>query len=97
MAVLLAHFAIGVALWMLCRGWGDMNAVAAAGIVYALFERVQGYIGDRSLYWDSVLDWTGVMLGSVAAMMIWQHNSGMFATAIVSLAIVSIAGGLARS
>lgn len=96
MAVLLAHFAIGGALWMLCSGWGDCEGVIAAAVAYAAFERLQGYIGGRFLAWDSLLDWCGVMLGAVAMLMAWSHNVPLFWCAIGSIGILAIVGGLVR-
>lgn len=96
MAVLLAHFAIGSDLWVLFRGWGDCEGVIATAVAYAAFERLQGYIGGRMLYWDSLLDWVGVTLGAVAEMMLWQHNVALFWGAVASIGVLAIVGGLVR-
>ncbi|SEU03513.1 hypothetical protein [Paracoccus homiensis] len=59
-AVLVAHFGIGACLRMI----GLPLVVIAIG--YAGFETMQAGISGVFLPWDSVLDWSAVMLGAVA-------------------------------
>ena len=42
------------------------SAAVLAGIAYAAFVAIQAVISRSRLIWDSVLDWTGVMIGAAA-------------------------------
>ena len=88
-AVLLAHFGIGAMLWL---------AVGLPAIgVYAAFEALQAVVARRALWWDSVLDWCGVVLG--ALMMGWAVSGAYGAALACAAACLCIAavGYRARS
>lgn len=87
-AVLLAHIAIGSALWTVFGIGGVM--------VYAAFELVQGQISRRMLWWDSALDWCGVALGANFASSLWNQDQPGALLTLVACAIVTFAGIKAR-
>lgn len=87
-AVLMAHFAIGAILWPLVGWW--------VVFLYAAIELAQA-VNVRLLAWDSVLDWTGVMLG---AAFVWQVAAGdywMATAAAVSALCIAAVGWASRS
>ena len=78
--VLLAHFAIGACLRMVgLRVW-----LIAVG--YVAFEAMQAAVSGVFLPWDSLLDWSAVMLGAVA--------KGPLVVAV--LAVIALAGAERR-
>lgn len=87
-AVLLAHIAIGSALWTVFGIGGVM--------VYAAFELVQGQISRRMLWWDSALDWCGVALGANFASSLWNQDQPGALLTLVACAIVSLVGVMVR-
>lgn len=79
-AVLLAHFAVGVMLWPVAGIW------AVSG--YAAFEAMQA-AASRRIWWDSVLDWCAVVLGSCAAF--FMVSGALWYASCASVSALSIA------
>lgn len=87
-AVLMAHFAIGAILWLLIGWW--------VALAYAAFEGAQA-VRARLLAWDSVLDWTGVMLGAAFVGQIKAGGDLMAMAAAVSALCIAAVGWASRS
>ncbi len=95
-AVAVAHTAIGIALWTLFQPLGSWQAVGAAAALHAAFEIVQGRIAGKMLWWDSVLDWTAVTLGTVTACRLWEQDRTWALMAILACAAISLIGAGVR-
>lgn len=92
-AVLLGHFAIGVALTA-AVGWalGAWRAAVAVAIVYAI-----GWEGAQialygSTWADSFIDATAVSCGAVVAAAAWRNCGGAIALALVILSAIGATG-----
>lgn len=87
-AVLLAHFTIGAALWVVADWW--------AVVIYAGFELAQA-VRSRLLAWDSLLDWCGVALGAAFAAHLAQGDQRPALAAAVAVFIIAAVGYWARA
>ncbi|AGT09461.1 hypothetical protein [Paracoccus aminophilus] len=90
-AVFVAHAAIGVALWALLAGL-TRRPLLWAGLLYAAFEALQATVAGELLFWDSALDWTGVMLGAALASSLWAQRLGRASAAIIAALAIAVAG-----
>lgn len=79
-AVLLAHFAIGCMLWP----WVGLAGV----VIYAAFEIIQASVS-RRLWWDSVLDWCAVALGTAFIAYDFYWLAGLSALTIAATGYLS--------
>lgn len=87
-AVLLAHFTIGAALWVVAGWW--------AALAYAGFELAQGG-RSRLLAWDSLLDWCGVTLGVAFASHLAHGDRRHALAAVVAVFIIAAVGYAIRA
>lgn len=102
--VLLSHMAIGIALfvWLLPPGLlvfdehRHIAAVGMAAVLYAAFELFQGWKAGVMLWWDSVLDWCGVMNGSLIGYALWTQNWMLAEAFILVASAVAYIGSRAR-
>lgn len=90
-AVLVAHAGIGVALWAFIGG------LLTIAMLYAGFEICQMLVNRRAFYWDSVLDWCGIMLGACLGLAIETDEVVGKSAAVASIVIVAAVGAWVRS
>ena len=99
-AVMLAHAMIGAALFIaigivVAALMGDAWAgVILVVLTYWAFETLQILRG--APFVDSLLDWSAVALGAVAAMALWTRHGRHAALALAGLVAVLLAGVLRR-
>lgn len=87
-AALLAHAAIGVAMWALLGWW----ALAA----YAAFEAVQARVSGVLLIWDSILDWCAVALGACLGWALWSQSTSGALGSVAAVAVIAAVGAARR-
>lgn len=99
-AVLLAHAMIGAALFialgivaaaLMGDAWAGVILVV---LTYWAFETLQILRGASFI--DSLLDWSAVTLGAVAAMALWERRGRHAAASVGALAAILLAGILRR-
>lgn len=97
MVVWIAHTAIGITLWTIMSGASSpLGGLIWTAVLFALFERAQGIIGGRMLWWDSVLDWVGVTFGAYAGWALWDNDRLGFVGLTLCVGAVGIIGGAVR-
>lgn len=89
-AVLVAHAGIGVALWSI------MGHLLAVALLYGAFEIVQAMSSARPLWWDSILDCCGVMLGAMLGWSLSMGNGAIGTAAIVAIGLIAAVGSGVR-
>lgn len=91
-AVLVAHAAIGVALFAWFSGRQTRMALALVALVYALFEAVQALISGTLLIWDSALDWVAVCLGALVAAGLRRRRTWITRAATLATLLLAVVG-----
>ena len=73
------------------------SAAVLAGIAYAAFEAIQAVISRSRLSWDSLLDWTGVMIGAAAVNYLMVGQAIPAIVLVISALIIAIIGADRRT
>ena len=73
------------------------SAAVLAGIAYAAFEAIQAVISRSRLIWDSLLDWTGVMIGAAAVNYLMVGQAIPAIVLVISALIIAIIGADRRT
>lgn len=94
-AVMLAHAAIGAAMWAaLFRA--VKRPLVVVMIAYAFFEAAQAAISGTLLIWDSVLDWCAVGMGAALAAALWRRSAVAARLAALAALVVALVGAFKR-
>lgn len=91
-AVLVAHAAIGVALFAWFSGRPTRTALGLVALVYALIEAIQAAISGSLLIWDSTLDWVAVCLGALVAAGLRQRRPGIARATTLATLLLAVIG-----
>ncbi|HRM75757.1 MAG TPA: hypothetical protein PLI13_13790 [Paracoccus sp. (in: a-proteobacteria)] len=90
-AVLLAHAAIGAALYAALVGVTRRPLMLVA-LIYAGWEVLQAAASGALLVLDSAVDLSAVMIGAVLALGLWHRRAGVTRLATLAAAIIAIIG-----
>ncbi len=90
-AVLLAHAAIGAALYAALVGVVRRPLVLVA-LIYAVWEAAQAAVSGTLLIMDSIVDLAAVMIGAVLALGLWHRRAGVARIATLAAAVIAIIG-----
>ena len=97
-AVMLAHAAIGAAMWAVMLRIDRRPGIAAflAMILYGMFEAFQAMVSGVFLFWDSLLDWCAVGLGATLAAALWGPSIAAMRAAVLAAGIIVLVGAWVR-
>lgn len=90
-AVLLAHAAIGVALYAALVG-AARRPLALVALIYAGWEALQAAVSGTLLVLDSAVDLAAVMIGATLALGLWHRRAGLTRIATLAAAVIALIG-----